>query len=236
MEQRFGHDFSKVRVHLGDESEQSTQDVNARAYTVGDDVVFGARQFAPETLEGRRLIAHELTHVVQQGSSAPTLQRKDAGDEFVPCGPVGWQWTYLGDIGGGPYLDQGIAIPYDKIVPLPDPEKDFDEAESTKDFQYTLSSGASLFRCSHRPISQFIDRYRAVWWLCNVVEPVAREVGFRIAGELHKIGCLTIYNCGVNWDEPFRNFSEQTASGRRIRGLIIKGFLDKGFELDLDSS
>lgn len=70
MEQRFGHDFSRVRVHSGAAAAQSARDVNAYAYTVGHDMVFGAGRFAPNTHEGRRLIAHELTHVVQQGAPA----------------------------------------------------------------------------------------------------------------------------------------------------------------------
>ena len=69
MEPRFGHDFSGVRVHFGPLAEQSTRDVNANAYTVGQHMVFGAGRFAPETHYGRRLIAHELTHVVQQSSA-----------------------------------------------------------------------------------------------------------------------------------------------------------------------
>jgi hypothetical protein len=81
MEQRFGHDFSQVRVHSGAAAEQSARDVNAKAYTVGHDIVFGAGQLAPGADQGRRLIAHELTHVVQQngghenGRSGATLQR-----------------------------------------------------------------------------------------------------------------------------------------------------------------
>ena len=69
MEQRFGHDFSQVRVHSGGGAAQSARDINANAYTVGSNVVFGTGQWAPETREGRRLIAHELTHVVQQSGS-----------------------------------------------------------------------------------------------------------------------------------------------------------------------
>jgi hypothetical protein len=69
MEQRFGHDFSRVRVHSGAVAEQSARDVNAHAYTVGHDIVFGAGRFAPRMHDGRRLIAHELTHVVQQEGS-----------------------------------------------------------------------------------------------------------------------------------------------------------------------
>lgn len=63
---QFGYDFSRVRVHSGADAERSAQDVGANAYTVGHDIVFGANQFAPGLPEGRRLIAHELVHVMQQ--------------------------------------------------------------------------------------------------------------------------------------------------------------------------
>jgi len=66
MGQRFGHDFSQVRIHTGADAAQSARDVEAQAYTVGNRVVFGAGRFAPASMEGQRLIAHELTHVVQQ--------------------------------------------------------------------------------------------------------------------------------------------------------------------------
>jgi hypothetical protein len=66
MELRFGHDFSKVRIHDGAEADRSASDVNSIAYTVGHDIVFGSNRFKPNTSEGRRLLAHELTHVVQQ--------------------------------------------------------------------------------------------------------------------------------------------------------------------------
>jgi hypothetical protein len=69
MEQRFGHDFSRVRVHAGTAAEQSALDVHAHAYTVGHDMVFGAGRFAPGTHAGRRLLVHELAHVVQQSGA-----------------------------------------------------------------------------------------------------------------------------------------------------------------------
>lgn len=77
MGQRFGHDFSRVRVHTGDEAARSAQDVNASAYTVGHNIVFGAGQFTPSINSGRKLLAHELTHVVQQSSrdTHPLIQR-----------------------------------------------------------------------------------------------------------------------------------------------------------------
>jgi hypothetical protein len=69
MGQRFGHDFSRVRVHTGAAAEQSARDVNSNAYAVGNNVVFGTGQFAPQTHYGKRLLAHELTHVIQQADS-----------------------------------------------------------------------------------------------------------------------------------------------------------------------
>lgn len=66
MEPRFGHDFGGVRVHTDGPAAESARAVNALAYTVGRDVVFGAGQFAPATSAGQRLLAHELTHTIQQ--------------------------------------------------------------------------------------------------------------------------------------------------------------------------
>ncbi len=66
MEARFGHDFSRVRVHDGSRAAESARRVEARAYTLGQDIVFAAGRYAPQTAGGERLLAHELTHVVQQ--------------------------------------------------------------------------------------------------------------------------------------------------------------------------
>jgi hypothetical protein len=70
MESRIGFDFSKVRIHTDSRAAASARSLNARAYTVGNSVVFNAGRYAPQTTEGRRLLAHELTHVVQQSSPA----------------------------------------------------------------------------------------------------------------------------------------------------------------------
>ncbi len=73
MEPRFGHDFSRVRVHTDTAANASARAVNARAYTVGHDIVFGTGQFAPASAEGTKLIAHELAHVVQQREGATAM-------------------------------------------------------------------------------------------------------------------------------------------------------------------
>ena len=69
MERRFGHNFERVRIHDGASAAESARTVGARAFTSGSDIVFGQGYYRPGTAAGRHLLAHELTHVVQQGGS-----------------------------------------------------------------------------------------------------------------------------------------------------------------------
>jgi hypothetical protein len=78
MGQRFGHNFSRVRVHADATAARSARDINAHAYTVGHDIVFGAGRYAPDTPQGRHLLAHELTHVIQQAGGASATQVRRA--------------------------------------------------------------------------------------------------------------------------------------------------------------
>jgi len=75
FEQRFGHDFSQVRVHTDTLSAEAARAVNARAFTVGKDVVFGGGEYKQGTVQGRRLLAHELAHTIQQSNNTSRLQR-----------------------------------------------------------------------------------------------------------------------------------------------------------------
>ncbi len=85
MEPRFGHDFSQIRIHADPKAASSAQAVNASAYTVGRDVVFGHERYAPETPAGRELIAHELAHTIQQRANV----------NATPHAPIA-----IGDTGG----------------------------------------------------------------------------------------------------------------------------------------
>jgi hypothetical protein len=69
FEPRFGRDFSTVQLHTGAGAAESARAVNARANTIGENIVFGAGEFAPETSMGRSLLAHELAHTIQQTDS-----------------------------------------------------------------------------------------------------------------------------------------------------------------------
>jgi len=78
MESRFGHDFSEVRIHEDARAAQSTRSVDARAYTFEKNVVFNNGEYSPHTETGKQLLAHELTHVVQQNSASPISQFSSA--------------------------------------------------------------------------------------------------------------------------------------------------------------
>jgi Domain of unknown function (DUF4157) len=85
FEPRFAYDFSRVRVHTDEPAAKSAQAVQASAYTVGRDIVFGAGKYMPETNEGRRLLAHEIVHTLQQGivagsTTARQLEVSQPGD------------------------------------------------------------------------------------------------------------------------------------------------------------
>jgi len=77
MEQRFGQDFSQVQIHNDGVAHQSSADIEAKAYTHGNHIVFGAGHYQPDTEAGKHLLAHELTHVVQQGGGGTSIQRAE---------------------------------------------------------------------------------------------------------------------------------------------------------------
>lgn len=88
METRFGYDFSNVRIHTDSTAGQSAQKINAKAYTVGKAIVFGSGEYKTETESGRELIAHELTHTIQQTRSPENIQRKPLGEKDKIHGPI----------------------------------------------------------------------------------------------------------------------------------------------------
>jgi hypothetical protein len=94
MEPRFGHDFGAVRVHADGGAAEMARRANARAFTVGRNVVFARGEYASDSVASRSLLAHELTHVIQQGRAGPALQRKIvvAGKPYTPSADY---YTYL---------------------------------------------------------------------------------------------------------------------------------------------
>lgn len=97
------HDFSDVRVHTGAAAATASRSVDAAAFTLGNHIVFGSGQYAPDTAAGRQLIAHELTHVVQQGGTPGHIQR------------VGFGQVIARFFGGGTFTDEELKEYLDKL-------------------------------------------------------------------------------------------------------------------------
>lgn len=147
MEGRFGYDFSQVRVHTDGKAAKSAQSVNARAYTVGSNVVFGSGQYSPSSRSGQHLLAHELTHVVQQSQGG--------GDAAM------MRWSY----GTG-------TVPTPTYVEVPDDEKPRVEA-GMRIVSRIVNNPRNYPRCHQRfqdlcpspSATELVDRYNAarVW-------------------------------------------------------------------------
>lgn len=104
FEPRFGYDFSHVRVHTDTPATESAAAIKARAFTVGSDIAFGAGEYAPESAVGQKLLAHELTHVVQQDGQMATLRSKGidvqkTGRPMVQGGFFGSLWKGIKKVG-----------------------------------------------------------------------------------------------------------------------------------------
>ncbi len=121
MEPRFGADFGEVRVHTGSEAAWLNRELKARAFTHQRDVYFGADEYKPESAEGKQLLAHELTHVIQQSQAAPAVQRQEKpeaeGDVTAVADSVVQAMGKRNPIAGVGDVDEafGVLNPY----PLP---------------------------------------------------------------------------------------------------------------------
>jgi hypothetical protein len=103
FESRFGADFSNVRVHSSREAAASAEALQARAYTVGSDIVFGAAEYRPDTQEGQHLLAHELAHTLQQSTgSEPVIRRKLKVGAGLALDTKGFSTTKSGDVYSAP--------------------------------------------------------------------------------------------------------------------------------------
>lgn len=81
---RMGFDFSHVKIHTGTEASQSAEEINAQAYTYQNHIVFKEGKYNSESAEGKNLLAHELTHVIQQHHTKGAIQKKGGGSTFTP--------------------------------------------------------------------------------------------------------------------------------------------------------
>jgi len=148
MESRFGEDFGGVQIHNDSLASQSSEDINALAYTHGNHIVFGSGQYQPGTDAGKKLLAHELTHVVQQRSTegrvSPKIMRQSApaGRKESVTGPDGKKYEIR--------RDYSVATPGSTTYAKPTAKVDADttnvwfEVEWCKDTRGNIKIGTNL--------------------------------------------------------------------------------------------
>jgi hypothetical protein len=119
FEPRFGTSFADVRVHAGPDAAQSAREIQARAYTAGSHIAFGAGAFAPSTGEGRELLAHELAHVVQQRAFAAShVQREVEVDAGVNLDTMSYNVTKSGNTYWAPVTVMNSSVFNETVTAL----------------------------------------------------------------------------------------------------------------------
>jgi len=137
MESRFEHEFSQVKIHTGNDADQSAREINARAYTVGQNVVLANGEYAPSSNTGRLLLAHELTHTIQQGSLNPStsnvIQR------------VGFFQKIARFFGGGKFGETELQDYLDLLRSSKDIEGNYDSDNKARAIVQAWQQGGSGF-------------------------------------------------------------------------------------------
>ena len=172
MEPRFAHDFSAVRVHAGPAAAASAAALGARAFAVGRDVVFGAGAYAPDTPAGQRLIAHELTHVIQQGASRSPSGRASS-DQAAETLVVQRQTTDEGD------LDAGVPAPAAPVTDAGVPGVNGASQREAQDACVGRLGGCPEMRSGGTPTAEEIHQYneqcrRETGYVGDDVQPTCR--------------------------------------------------------------
>jgi len=236
FESRMGQDFGDVRVHTGSQADRAARSVNARAFTLGSDVVFRSGEYSPNTRSGKRLLAHELTHVVQQGGADEArTSRADGGSAERPTDGIqrfrserlqrwdyGDTWAYDG-VGPPPLgmervpenerdrVDEGMAI-VERIVNNPD--------------RYAACHDAFATHCTdsdHDTLAELVDKVK-VWKDpgdgLGEHRPDSDHVAY--SGKSYRIGRWTIaatiihelaHMCGIGHGDDLDNEDAVAACG-----------------------
>ncbi|MBI4000190.1 MAG: DUF4157 domain-containing protein [Nitrospira defluvii] len=173
---RFGHDFANVRVHTDVEAAESARSVNALAYTVGRDVVFGAGQYSPNTRAGQRLLAHELTHVVQQTGRSASTTHSAAGPlnsaAAVKAVKPETSDAHVGVVQRQPKTD-GPAL---RDLPIFLEKLEFDVGNNLLDYGHHLYQAAILHPDDPAVLQNALSRYALG---LNVLKDSYRFAGFK---------------------------------------------------------
>jgi hypothetical protein len=173
---RFGHDFGSVRVHADSAAAESARSIHALAYTVGQDIVFGAGQYAPHTRAGQRLLAHELTHVIQQGGGAPEASESTAEHSAGDAAAIGNAPQSVHPTRSGLIQRQPEPEPKLRDLPLFLDKLELDVGKNLLDYGHHLYQAAVLHPDEPRVLQDAFSRYALG---LNVLKTSFRYAGFK---------------------------------------------------------
>ncbi|WP_367156137.1 DUF4157 domain-containing protein [Methylomonas sp. HYX-M1] len=184
MEQQFGQDFSAVVIHNDAEAAELCKNLNARAFTVGDDIYFAPGEFAPETESGRDLLAHELTHTLQQGMQVSRkIYRADKGKTATSTGKAGGKSKAAAAVAAPADEDHfdinqsGLTIKVDldptgKVVT-------FDKLPMPP-FKVPFHTGTITMKRESRDESQDSNKQRETWMTANSSQAIQAKVAEKV--------------------------------------------------------
>lgn len=173
MEARFGVDFGTVRIHTSASAHAAAETLHARAFTVGEHIGFGAGEYRPNTVAGRRLLAHELAHVVQQRTGATPMIQRDLKaynrprTEVIPTGGYSGSTTYVNVSAEAPGLRAAlqhlIAAGRIRVVDAPDGSASWFGVEDHHNVQLgeiQAALAAAGYRDPDRLAAAIFDKHR----------------------------------------------------------------------------
>ncbi len=235
MEPRFGQDFSQVRIHTDTKTAKATHAINAKAFTIGRDIAFGTGEYQPQIIKGKRLIAHELTHVVQQqtmGNHAIQMKSKEMEDSGVAAAsaarilasPPLWLATLIAMIDNLPdagtgmvkHSKKGTLRRKDSVTKKWSEEIELEEKERSE-----ALSTIQLVRIG-------IDSLTAVGIGLKPDQHDAAEVVQKIKAELYaKLNAKTIYfsqkaNADLVMTPAWKNTCNVTSMGMNLQAMGVK--------------
>ena len=228
MEPRFGADFSAVRIHTGEAAAQQSANLNAHAFTVGEHVFFGRNQYQPESASGRELIAHELTHTIQQGAAIQRSADTTVTERTSP------RVQRLGiDDALNYFADKANLIPGFRLLTVVLGVNPVNMAPVERSAANILRGLLELIPITGALISQALENYGIFAKVGAWIEGQFRTLGmvggaFKAAlGKfLDSLSWTDIFDLGSVWDRGKRIFTEPIdklfAFGKSLAGDIIR--------------
>jgi hypothetical protein len=240
MEPRFGANFGGVRIHTGERAGRLSSQVSARAFTVGNQIFFGRGSFRPDTQDGRELIAHELTHTIQQGAavqrspevsvspSDPSVQRTAEVNERAA--PQVQRWPGRGTVLDF-FADAAHAIPGFRMFTIILGLNPLNGRPVERTAANVLRAVIEFMPLGHL-ITQALDKYgvfdKVGSWVSDQIDTLSitgRAIRNAVTSFLDSLGWSDFVHPGDAWDRAVRIFTDPIDRIKSFIGDLVSGVI-----------